>query len=73
MPASPTPRFSPNICMPLKIFAGHSKHLPVFVIGTEYVVRGVVVLVCGKKKKKKKKVVENRGIKKTGQPDFILV
>ena len=31
----PAPRLLPNICLPLKIFAGLSKHLPVFLLGTE--------------------------------------
>ena len=44
------PRFSPNICNHLKICASLSKLLPVFLLGTEHVVRGmgIVVVVCGK-------------------------
>ena len=33
------PRLSPNLCLPLKIFAGLSKHLHVFLLSTENVVK----------------------------------
>ena len=61
---SSVPRLSPNLRNPLKIFAGLSKHLPVFLLGTENVMGGwmaILVVVCGKicgkmcgKKSKKK-------------------
>ena len=50
-PAPPAPaQLLPNLRNPLKIFAGISKHLPVFLLGTSIVVGGVVivVVVCGK-------------------------
>ena len=40
-----------ELCIPLKIFAGLSKHLPVFLLGTENIVGGwmaILVVVCGK-------------------------
>ena len=37
---APAPRLSPNLCISLKIFAGLSKHLPVFLLGTDNVVGG---------------------------------
>ena len=50
VPPAPAPRLSPNLCNPLKIFAGLSKHLPVFLLGTENVVWGmaIVEVVFGK-------------------------
>ena len=50
-PPPEPPRLLPNLCMPLKIFAGLSKHLPMFIVGKEDVVGGglgIVVVVCGK-------------------------
>ena len=51
-PTSPPPRLFPNLCLPLKIFAGLSKHLNVFLLGTENIMGGgwvaIVVVVCGK-------------------------
>ena len=42
-PPTPTPpRLSPNLCIPLKILACLSKHLPVFLLGTENIVGGGV-------------------------------
>ena len=40
-----------ELCLPLKTFACLSKHLPVFLLGTENVVGGwmaILVVVCGK-------------------------
>ena len=50
-PPPALPQLSPNLHNTLKIFAGLSKHLPVFLLGTENVVEGwvaIVVVVCGK-------------------------
>ena len=40
-PPAPPPRLSANLLNPLKIFAGLSKHLSVFLLGTEHIVGGV--------------------------------
>ena len=50
-PPPPAPRLSPNLHNPLKIFAGLSKHVHVFLLGTENIMGGwvaIVVVVCGK-------------------------
>ena len=48
-PPPAPPQLSPNLCLPLKIIAGLSKHLPVFLLGTENFVGGgwvAIVVVC---------------------------
>ena len=63
-----------ELCIPLKIFAGLSKHLPVFLLGTENVVGGwmaILVVVCGKicgkiEEKKEKNVQVVGGVARVG-------